>query len=420
MKVLLISANTERLNMPTLPLGLGFVAAATRAAGHRVRFLDLMQIAEPTAALQKAIEEHDPDVIGISVRNIDDQDQRSPTFLLEKVRAVVQTCRDHSEALIVVGGAGYSIFPDAALSYLGADIGVHGDGEVTFPSLLERLDRGEDPSDLPGVHLARSGTGRAVAFPDLAPLPLPDDAFCASISPDAPDLWIPVQTRRGCPNGCCYCSTSNIQGRKIRSRPAGEMVEHVARLSRQGFGRFYFVDNAFNMPESYALEVCDHLAKLDPPVTWRCILYPHAVSDELLAAMARSGCVEVALGFESGDEEVLRQLNKHFTPAEILDLSNRLAASSIRRMGFLLLGGPGETRESVERSLAFARQLAPELLRITVGIRIYPDTPLAKRALEEGVIGPDDDLLRPHFYLAPGLDPWIYERVTTGVVRSLE
>ena len=83
-------------------------------------------------------------------------------------------------------------------------------------------------------------------------------------------------------------------------------------------------------------------------------------------------------------------------------------------MGFLLLGGPGETRESVEESLAFARSLRLDDLRITVGIRIYPGTPLAKRAVAEGMIASEDDLLRPSFYLAPGLEPWIHARVAAG------
>jgi radical SAM superfamily enzyme YgiQ (UPF0313 family) len=82
-------------------------------------------------------------------------------------------------------------------------------------------------------------------------------------------------------------------------------------------------------------------------------------------------------------------------------------------MGFLLLGAPGETRETVMQSLTFARSLGLDGLKVTVGIRIYPGTPLARRAVEEGVIAPEDDLLFPRFYLAPGLEPWIHE-VTAG------
>ena len=83
----------------------------------------------------------------------------------------------------------------------------------------------------------------------------------------------------------------------------------------------------------------------------------------------------------------------------------------IRRMDFLLLGGPGETRDSVEESLAFGQSLGLDGLKITVGIRIYPETPLARRAAAEGVVAPGDGLLLPRFYHAPGLEPWIHEKV---------
>jgi radical SAM superfamily enzyme YgiQ (UPF0313 family) len=164
-KVLLISSNTERINMVTIPLGLGLVAAATRRAGHDVTFLDLLNEKDPDAAIRGAIEAARPDVIGISVRNIDDQNRDNPRFLLEQVKPVVEACRAWAPAAIVLGGAGYSIFPEAALAYLGADFGVSGDGEAAFPALLERLQAGGDPCDVPGVWVAgrRARSGRLAA-----------------------------------------------------------------------------------------------------------------------------------------------------------------------------------------------------------------------------------------------------------------
>jgi radical SAM superfamily enzyme YgiQ (UPF0313 family) len=135
-------------------------------------------------------------------------------------------------------------------------------------------------------------------------------------------------------------------------------------------------------------------------VTWRCILYPHEVSEELADAMAAAGCVEASLGFESGNEGVLRAMNKQFGPADVRRVSDLLRARGIRRDGFLLVGGPGETMASVEESVAFAHSLQLDSLKVTVGIRIYPGTPLAKTAVHEGIISPDDNLLRPRFYLA--------------------
>jgi radical SAM superfamily enzyme YgiQ (UPF0313 family) len=419
-RVLLIASNTERINMVTIPLGLGLVAAATRRAGHDVTFLDLLNETDPAAAIRRAVDTARPDVIGISVRNIDDQSRDNPRFLLEQVKPVVEACRSCSQAPVVLGGAGYSIFPGEALAYLGADLGVSGDGEAAFPALLSRLQAREDPSDIPGVWVrGRPGGGECLFPDDLDAFPLWDAALDSLPGAAGPDLWIPIQSRRGCPNDCSYCSTARIQGRKIRARSPRDVAERVALLAREGSRRFYFVDNSFNIPESHALELCRWLKELAPPgTTWRCILYPHRVREGLVRAMAEAGCVEVSLGFESGSERVLREMNKRFTPDDVRATSDLLAAHGIRRMGFLLLGGPGETRETVEETLAFAESLRLDSLRITVGIRIYPGTSLARRAVQEGMISGEGDLLFPRFYLAPGLEPWIQERVARFESRA--
>ena len=412
MRVLLISSNTERINMVTLPLGLDLVAGATRRAGHEVAVVDALREPDPVLAIERSIASFHPEVIGVSIRNIDNQDREAPRFLLEQVRPLIAACRAASHAPIVLGGAGFSIFPDAVLRYLDADLGVRGDGETVFPELIRRIEAGEDPSSTPGVHVAGRTDAPEPSFSEeLSGMPQWDELLETVADPATPDLWVPVQSRRGCPNDCSYCSTAQIQGRRIRMRPAGEVADHVARLAAAGYRRAYFVDNSFNIPEPYALELCRALRWRGPGLEWRCIVYSQHLGEELAAAMADAGCVEVSLGFESGSPAVLREMNKRFTPRDVREVSDRLASHGIRRIGFLLLGGPGETRETVEESLAFASSLHLDTLRITVGMRIYPATPLARRAIEEGIVRPDNDLLLPTFYLAPGLEPWIHERI---------
>ena len=126
MRVLLISANTEQINMPVLPLGLAYIAAALDEQGHRVKMLNLMLQTNTQKALHGTIDVFKPEIIGISVRNIDDQNMENPKFLLETVKDVVANCRKYSDATIVLGGAGYSIFPQATLDFLKADIGIQG------------------------------------------------------------------------------------------------------------------------------------------------------------------------------------------------------------------------------------------------------------------------------------------------------
>jgi radical SAM superfamily enzyme YgiQ (UPF0313 family) len=131
----------------------------------------------------------------------------------------------------------------------------------------------------------------------------------------------------------------------------------------------------------------------------------------LIEAMAKAGCREVSLGFESGCETILRPMNKRFGVKEICEASRLLAEFGIRRMGFLLLGGNGKTRASVEESLAFADSQSLDALKLTLGIRIYPQTDLARRAVEEDLLAPGDPLLLPRFYLVEELRPWLRETV---------
>jgi radical SAM superfamily enzyme YgiQ (UPF0313 family) len=191
------------------------------------------------------------------------------------------------------------------------------------------------------------------------------------------------------------------------------VVKWLAKMRETGCRNFNFVDNTFNLPPAYAKDLCRQIieAKLDLHL-W-CLIYPKHVDKELVELMRQAGCRQISFGFESGSDRMLRSLNKQFNSHEVSAAAELFAEAGVKRMGFLLLGGPGETKDSVEESLSFADSLNLQALKITVGLRIYPQTPLAKIALAEGVISADEDLLLPRFYLTPDLKDWLPERVAT-------
>lgn len=162
--MLLISVVDESGELAApLPIGLACVAAATERAGHRVRLLSLAASGDRELRIADAVGQLRPDVIGISVRNIDDQNMQRPRFLLASLRKLVAACHRFSSAPIVLGGAGYSIFPQAALLYLRADIGIKGEGEMAFPTLLSWIEQGKRVSPPPGMYLS-NGLCTATAF----------------------------------------------------------------------------------------------------------------------------------------------------------------------------------------------------------------------------------------------------------------
>ena len=410
MKVLLISANTEKINMAVLPVGMAFVAKAAEDAGHEVSQINLM--AEPVAlkSLASRIRMIRPHIIGISVRNIDDQVSLSPRFLLEPVTQVVATCRQNTESRIVLGGAGYSMFPDHALAYLGADMGIQGEGEYAFVMLLDKIQKGEDFSMVPGLHHAARNIANP---PDINPkldrflFPAPK-RHLTPLEPVSDEIiWLPFQTRRGCPLNCSYCSTALIEGTLTRKRSPKAVVDALSRYETAGFDHFFFVDNTFNLPQEYAIELCDRVIEAGLSISWRCILYPGKVSERLVAKMAESGCVEVSLGMESGSDSILKKMNKRFLSKDGRHASDLLKKYGIRRMGFLLLGGPGETRQTVMESLQFVDSLGLEMVKVTIGIRIYPETDLARHAKRVGKLSAADNLLFPRFYIEDGMASWL-------------
>ncbi len=404
MRVLLVAANTERLNMPAPPLGAAMVAAAARRYGHHVEFLDLATRPQWTAALHEAITRFHPEVVAISVRNIDDQDMARPVFLLEKAREVTTLCKEATTAPLVLGGSGYSVNPGPVLEYLGGDIGIAGEGERAFPELLECLRLGGDPCSIEGVSVPGKSLGSRLPAPGrLDDFDYPHQDLRPSLDLADPDLWVPVQTRRGCPLDCIYCSTSNIEGRRPRSRSLELVMEDLRALADMGVRRIQFVDNTFNLPPEYALQLCRRMVALSLGIEWRAITYPYRITRQLAEAMAEAGCVETSIGSESGSDQILPVLNKRFATRDVREAVTNLKSAGIRCDGFLLLGVPGETLETVAESLDFANSLGLDSLRITIGARIYPRTPLAVLAVEEGIVAADDDLLQPSFYLAPSV-----------------
>mgnify|MGYP001110584708 CR=1 FL=1 len=408
MKTLLVSPNTENTAMPVYPAGMHLVAQAARQNGHNVVTLDMFEHPDSWQALDQAVQGHAPDVVGLSVRNIDDQTMENPRFFLKETRKVVRRLREITRAPVIVGGAGYSIFPVSALEYLEADIGLAGEGEIALPALLHALEGQNAYDSVPGLYLPQVGqVGPQQLVRDLDSCPLPGHKWIPEEFMNRDDFWMPFQTRRGCPLNCSYCSTSSIEGRPIRKRSVSRVIDSLEDLQGAGQRRVFFVDNTFNLPGSYARDLCQGMIQKGLDLSWCSILYPMGVDPGLAELMARAGCRHVSLGFESGSPSMLSALNKRFSLEDVRQAADHLARAGIKRAGFLLLGGPGETQDTVRQSLDFADSLELDALKITVGIRIYPGTLLARQAVESGCVSQGDSLLAPSFYLEEGLAEWL-------------
>jgi radical SAM superfamily enzyme YgiQ (UPF0313 family) len=426
MKIFFISPNRLRLVVPPLPIGLASVVAAVKDE-HEVRVLDFMFAEDPLGEVRRVAAEFAPEIIALSIRNIDNQDSRNPESFIGDAKELVDLLRKLSAAPIVVGGAGFSIIPKEFMEYLGADFGITGEGEGAFREFLAAFKGSRDWQAVSGL-VWRQGeewrlnpVQRVADLKSLAPPALeyftPELYEEAVGSAQLPGM-IPVQTRRGCPMKCIYCTTPLLEGRRFRSwEPAQIAARLAAWHERWGVTRFYFVDNLFNCPPDYAKRLCRAIIDLKLPLKWGALINPSAPDRELFRLMLEAGGGFMQVGNESGSELVLTQLGKGFGRRQVEETFRLMEEEGIAYSCFLLLGGPGETPETVQESVALLEQYHPQLVNLTVGVRIYPGLALHRLALEEGVVAPGDNLLLPRFYLAPAIEGWIWEYLEGVMAR---
>jgi radical SAM superfamily enzyme YgiQ (UPF0313 family) len=420
MKVLLISENRCRENLVPWPIGAACIASAAESAGHDVRGLDLMFSRDPASEVASAVRDFQPDVVGVSLRNIDNQDMHSNEFFLPEAKKIVEVLAPETEAPVVPGGAGFTIFPLECLEYLNLGLGIVGEGEEAFVSLLDALEAGADPSGIGGLAILRAGTGRinpAERLVDFQKAPPPDRrAFDVAgydwVPGKGPPFVANIQSRRGCPLRCIYCSSPLVEGRVVRCREARDVADELESLEKEhGLSTVIFADSHFNCPVEYAKELCALIIKKRLSIKWSCGLHPLYHDESLFPMLREAGCFAVSIGNESGSDVMLESLRKDFTKSDVRKNVVAAREQGFQVSCFLLLGGPGETRDSVEESIALMDELAPEAVRVTVGIRIFPGCELERIAAEEGVISPGQNLLEPAFYLEKAVAPWLYDRM---------
>ena len=406
MRVLLVSANQERSPDPVAPLGLCYVATATANAGHEVAVVDLCFRPDVEAAVAEGVDAARPDVIGVSLRNVDNCAFPDTVSYLPHYRRVVDACRAVSEALIVLGGSAFTTMPAHYLRVLSVPYGVVGEGESTFPALLERLAAGRGADDLGGLAWL-DGNGVRMN----APAWLPDiDALHAD------RRWMDVagyferggmanvQTKRGCHFKCTFCAYPVIEGRGMRTRDPSLIAAEVrGLLDQHGVDQFFIVDSIFNAPRGYAERVAEALRPLGRRVRWSCFVGPGNFTAELADLMMEAGCQSVDFGTDAASTATLRGYRKSFTVEDILTASAVCRERSLPFCHSLVFGGESETWDTVAETISVMDACRPTAVNAMCGVRVYPETPLAATLIARGDVPSVEALYEPWFYFAPAV-----------------
>ena len=400
MNVLLISANPLTTPYPVYPVGLDYVAGAIPPR-HRVHIADI-NLTRPDA-LTALIDSFHPDVVGLSLRNVDNTDIENPRAFLDDHRGLCHRVRQATRAPIILGGSGFTIFPTEMLAALDADYGIAGEGERLAP-LLDALENGTDPARLPGV-IVRGGTGHIP--PPLARMiqrPVVADGAHRRFYLDRGGM-LNLQTKRGCPFKCVYCTYPHIEGRHMRRIPPADVAATAVRLVNAGARYLFITDSAFNADFTHSAAVAEAFVHAGIKVPWGGFFTPIAPPAGYFRRLARAGLAHVEFGTESLADEVLKAYGKPFTAGEVLATHRRAVAAGLYVAHYMLLGGPGETPETIQQTLRTIDKLEKTVIFIFCGMRIYPHTALYDLACRQGQVVPGRSLLAPVFYRSPAMAP---------------
>ena len=396
MKVLLISANKVRAPFPVYPLALDYLAGALTPM-HTVRFLDLMH-AQAEEAIPHAIAEFAPDCVGISIRNIDNSEATHSRSFIEGYRDIVRVLRRATSAPLILGGAGFTLFPTRLLKELAADYGIAGEGE-RLAALLAALESGTDPRHLPGV-VTPAGDDRTPQPWEGVPhhLTMPDNPIYATYLKNGGMLNL--QTKRGCPFQCIYCTYPLIEGHRLRCADPPKVADTAKRLMELGARYLYLTDGVFNADPDQCLAIADAFREAGITLPWCGFFAPLKPRDDFYRRLAEAGLTHVEFGTESLSGRMLSTYRKPFCSKDVVAAHRAAREAGLYVAHYFLLGGPGETRQSMKETLAQAETLDKAVFFFFCGVRIYPGTELCTMAVSEGQLSPTADLLEPVFYHA--------------------
>jgi lipid biosynthesis B12-binding/radical SAM protein len=407
MKVFLISSNIANTPYSVYPLGLSMIAASLKNSGHSVKQFDFLASNRSLDKLGDEIKDFQPDLIGISIRNIDNVNLLNEQRYIEVVAEIVRKIRAVSPAKIVLGGSGFSIMPEVILDKVAADYGVTGEGENLILDFINNAAKGEYPQG----RILRSA-------PKLSGLEIPSAYYDKNIM----DFYLKsgnvasVQTKRGCIYKCLYCSYPVLEGANIRSRDVQAVVDDMKDLiNNHGAKYIFFTDSVFNDDSGRYLDLLKLMKKSQINIPWSAFFKPAGLSDEALSLMQETGLKAAEMGADASTDTTLKGLGKSFLFKDVIESNDLFAKYGIATAHYFMFGCPGENKETVLEGIANIKNLQKTVSFVFMGIRILPHTPLAELALKQGLIKPGQDLFEPVYYIAPGLDrAWLEETLTKG------
>ncbi|MDD3273719.1 MAG: radical SAM protein [Bacteroidales bacterium] len=400
-KLLFISANRLADPYPVYPIGISYLQTYLneRSPWLQTDICD-MNLTD-IEGLKRRLIEYTPDYVGISFRNIDGANSLDRTSFIPGYKEIIDAVRASSKAPVIIGGAGFSVYPEILYNLLTPDYGIAGEGEESLRLLLEAIENGNSKDGIEGLISAE--TGGRVQYPHTKYLSSLNLSFDEKLS----DFYweksgmLNIQTKRGCCYNCIYCSYPIIDGRKVRTLDTDLIVDTLERLYREkGINYVFFTDSVFNIHNSYNAELAEKIIKSGIKINWGAYFSPHNLTDDLMGLFRKSGLKHIEFGTESFSTEQMHRYGKNFSFDDVLKNSELCLKHNVFYAHFLILGGIGETEKTLAETMENSKKIRYSVFFPYIGMRIYPGTPLQQMAIADGKISPSDNLLAPTYYLS--------------------
>jgi radical SAM superfamily enzyme YgiQ (UPF0313 family) len=403
-KILLISANMHNIPYPVYPVGISYLKSylGTHLPDkHEIITFDLNT--ENSESLNNILANNDLLLIGISLRNFDDSTNvyRENIFISD-YKNVIHQVREKSKAPVVIGGSGFSVFPEIMFEELNPDFGIKGEGEESLKYLIVNIKNNKPVGEIEGL-VYRDDEGRIRINEHKQYIAAPELRF--------EDKWVDyywleggmlnVQTKRGCPYNCIYCSYPLIDGRRVRTLDAKTVVRNIEELYfSKGVSYFFFTDSLFNIHREYNEELARRLIESKAKISWGAYFSPSGMTFEDLKLYQKSGLTHVEFGSDSLSDSQLENYGKTFRFEDVKQQSEYCGKLGIFYAHYLILAGYGETDRSLNETFEHSKELGFTIFFPYIGMRIYPNTKICDIAISEGRIQSPNELINPVYYVS--------------------
>lgn len=412
-QVLLINSNL--MKPPVAPLGLDYVGSIIIRNGFNVELLDLNFSESIEYDVKKKLTNNSFLAIGVNIRNTDDCYYLSQDFFLPKIKDIVAVIRKYSDSPIILGGGGFSVVPLEIIKYLKADYGIIGDGEITFLRLLDSIRNNKKYPEL----LEKI---KGVVFKDTDYKIIEPKYYTLKEYPSSDRDLVDnkryfieggmgaIETKRGCYRKCIYCADPVIKGCKIRVRPIKTIIRELKNLIDKDINYIHFCDSEFNLSLDYATNLLNQIidTNIGDKIKWYSYMSPVPFNENFVKLLKRAGCEGINFGVDSANPKILKNLGRNHTLDDLANVAKLCSKYKIKFMFDLLLGGPGEYKDSIKYTIDSIKKLNPTCVGISYGIRVYPGTYLASIINKEffpnnknlyGNTKDNTNFFKPIFYL---------------------